>query len=140
MAAPKLTPVIVPVSELRAFCERVIIKAGAKSSHAAQLAELIVAADHRGHYSHGLNRLGVSALVFSQRAFFYCISTECFALIKETQFLCCDYTCICMMHVVAIQQHAVNIDRMSLYLNLLFTYMCHVQGKGNTCRLDLKFS
>ncbi|XP_012946979.1 ureidoglycolate dehydrogenase (NAD(+)) [Aplysia californica] len=49
--------VIVPVENLRAFTERVIVKAGAKPAHAEALAELIVAADHRGHFSHGLNRL-----------------------------------------------------------------------------------
>lgn len=48
---------IVPVENLRKFCESVIVKAGAKPSHAQALAELIVAADHRGHFSHGLNRL-----------------------------------------------------------------------------------
>ena len=26
--------------------------------HAEQLADLLIAADYRGHYSHGLNRLG----------------------------------------------------------------------------------
>ncbi|XP_035829865.1 uncharacterized oxidoreductase YjmC [Aplysia californica] len=51
------TTVIVPVENLRAFTERVIVKAGAKPAHAEALAELIVAADHRGHFSHGLNRL-----------------------------------------------------------------------------------
>jgi len=57
MAEAEPAQVIVPVAELRGFCERVIVKAGAEPFHAAQLAELIVAADHRGHYSHGLNRL-----------------------------------------------------------------------------------
>ena len=50
--------VIVPVENLRKFTQSVIVKAGAKESHAEALAELIVSADHRGHFSHGLNRLG----------------------------------------------------------------------------------
>lgn len=29
------------------------------SDHAAQLADLLIAADQRGHYSHGLNRLHI---------------------------------------------------------------------------------
>jgi len=49
--------VIVPVENLRKFTQSVIVKAGAKESHAEALAELIVSADHRGHFSHGLNRL-----------------------------------------------------------------------------------
>jgi len=32
--------------------------AGAAQEHAEQMADLLVAADYRGHYSHGLSRLG----------------------------------------------------------------------------------
>lgn len=41
-----------------------MIKAGASKDHAEQLADVLVAADLRGHYSHGLNRLGKSTKPF----------------------------------------------------------------------------
>ncbi|PVD29457.1 hypothetical protein C0Q70_08708 [Pomacea canaliculata] len=50
--------VIVPRDEVHAFCMRCLQKVGAVTEHAEAMAELIVAADYRGHYSHGLNRLG----------------------------------------------------------------------------------
>ena len=31
---------------------------GAKDDHAKSLSSCLIAADHRGHFSHGLNRLG----------------------------------------------------------------------------------
>ncbi|KAK7109475.1 hypothetical protein V1264_013509 [Littorina saxatilis] len=43
--------------EIRAFCVRCLEKAGATTSHACAMADLLVAADYRGHFSHGLNRL-----------------------------------------------------------------------------------
>ncbi|CAG5115409.1 unnamed protein product [Candidula unifasciata] len=49
--------VIVPVEKLRDFVFRCMQKAGAKADQAEVMAELLVAADHRGHYSHGLNRI-----------------------------------------------------------------------------------
>lgn len=36
---------------------------GTKKEHAAELADVLVAADYRGHYSHGLNRLGNIVLI-----------------------------------------------------------------------------
>ena len=45
-------------SEVKAFVERCMQSVGAKVSHGTQLAEVLVAADYRGHFSHGLNRLG----------------------------------------------------------------------------------
>ena len=48
----------VHISEVKAFIERCMLSAGAKMSHGCQLAEVLVAADYRGHFSHGLNRLG----------------------------------------------------------------------------------
>jgi LDH2 family malate/lactate/ureidoglycolate dehydrogenase len=50
--------VVIPLDELRAFCVRALVKAGSDPDHAHALAELLVAADWRGHFSHGLNRLG----------------------------------------------------------------------------------
>jgi len=35
-----------------------VVKVGANRDHAHQLAEVLTAADMRGHYSHGLNRIG----------------------------------------------------------------------------------
>lgn len=49
---------IVPVWEARRFAEACVESVGVKESHGKLLAELLVAADTRGHYSHGLNRLG----------------------------------------------------------------------------------
>lgn len=37
-----------------------MMKAGAAEDHARQLADVLVEGDIRGHYSHGLNRLGMS--------------------------------------------------------------------------------
>ncbi|VDO53250.1 unnamed protein product [Onchocerca flexuosa] len=36
-----------------------MVKAGTSKSHAQQLADVLIEADMRGHYSHGLNRLGM---------------------------------------------------------------------------------
>lgn len=36
-----------------------MVKTGTSKDHAQQLADVLVAADVRGHYSHGLNRLGL---------------------------------------------------------------------------------
>jgi LDH2 family malate/lactate/ureidoglycolate dehydrogenase len=36
-----------------------MVKAGTSPDHSRQLADLLIAADQRGHYSHGVNRLGV---------------------------------------------------------------------------------
>lgn len=50
--------VVVSTEELFSFVVRCIEKVGGKPSHAEALADLLVAADTRGHFSHGLNRLG----------------------------------------------------------------------------------
>ncbi|KAJ8311306.1 hypothetical protein KUTeg_011142 [Tegillarca granosa] len=48
---------VVPIEELRSFVVRSMVAVGTKEDHARDLAELLVSADYRGHYSHGLNRL-----------------------------------------------------------------------------------
>ncbi|XP_065184547.1 uncharacterized oxidoreductase YjmC-like [Sycon ciliatum] len=48
---------VVPVEEARRFAEECLKSVGAKETHASQMAELLVSADSRGHYSHGMNRL-----------------------------------------------------------------------------------
>ena len=49
---------LVAVDEVFAFVKRCMVKVGAAEAHAASQAELLVTADSRGHFSHGLNRLG----------------------------------------------------------------------------------
>lgn len=41
------------------FVTDCMLKSGAKVDHAAQLSDLLVTADARGHYSHGVNRLHI---------------------------------------------------------------------------------
>uniref|UniRef100_UPI0037E730D6 uncharacterized oxidoreductase YjmC-like n=1 Tax=Semicossyphus pulcher TaxID=241346 RepID=UPI0037E730D6 len=43
--------------EVQAFIERCMTAVGTKQHHARSLAEVLVEGDHRGHYSHGLNRM-----------------------------------------------------------------------------------
>ena len=49
---------LVKTSEVFQFVKRCMVAAGAKDGHAIDLATLLVAADTRGHFSHGINRLG----------------------------------------------------------------------------------
>lgn len=51
---------IVPKEEMRNFIERVMTKLGVSQGHARSLANCLVMGDYRGHYSHGLNRLGLN--------------------------------------------------------------------------------
>jgi LDH2 family malate/lactate/ureidoglycolate dehydrogenase len=44
--------------EMESFMERCMLTAGSKPHHAKSLASCLIAADYRGHFSHGLNRLG----------------------------------------------------------------------------------
>lgn len=48
----------VPLAEIRRFCVDCMTTVGASQAHAVALADVLVEADRRGHYSHGLNRLG----------------------------------------------------------------------------------
>ncbi|PIO61418.1 malate/L-lactate dehydrogenase [Teladorsagia circumcincta] len=48
---------IVAKDEMRRFIVDIMQKQGVVTSHAEQLADVLVEADIRGHYSHGLNRL-----------------------------------------------------------------------------------
>ena len=56
-------PNIVAVEEVHAFIVRCMEAVGTPLDHAAALAKGLIAADSRGHYSHGLNRLGRPTLV-----------------------------------------------------------------------------
>lgn len=48
---------MVGLQEVERFIVDCMTKVGTRSAHAKSLAQNLVAADHRGHYSHGLNRL-----------------------------------------------------------------------------------
>ncbi|VDK77983.1 unnamed protein product [Litomosoides sigmodontis] len=50
---------IVAVPEVTRYMVDCMVKAGTSKDHAQQLASVLVAADVRGHYSHGLNRLAM---------------------------------------------------------------------------------
>ncbi|XP_057381229.1 uncharacterized oxidoreductase YjmC-like isoform X1 [Daphnia carinata] len=47
----------VPVAEVKRYATDCMVSVGVKEDHASALADVLVAADYRGHYSHGLNRL-----------------------------------------------------------------------------------
>lgn len=49
---------LISKAEVQGFIERCMIAVGTKPHHARSLAEVLVEGDHRGHYSHGLNRMG----------------------------------------------------------------------------------
>ena len=50
--------VVFPVDTIRQFIMKVMRELGTIEDHANILAEVLTVADMRGHYSHGLNRLG----------------------------------------------------------------------------------
>jgi hypothetical protein len=49
---------LIEKNEMENFMERCMLTAGSKPHHAKSLASCLIAADYRGHFSHGLNRLG----------------------------------------------------------------------------------
>jgi len=55
---------VVSIDEMKSFIIRAMVAAGGRGDHGHKLAQLLVTADHRGHFSHGLNRLGIT-LVFN---------------------------------------------------------------------------
>lgn len=50
--------VIIPNDEVKRFVKECAIAAGANEENACQLATILVAADEKGYYTHGINRLG----------------------------------------------------------------------------------
>ena len=48
----------VAIPEIKSFICRCMTAVGTKEEHGQELADVLVAADYRGHFSHGLNRLG----------------------------------------------------------------------------------
>lgn len=49
---------IIAIEEMHRFMKDCMLAVGCTETDANQLAATLVHADHRGHYSHGLNRLG----------------------------------------------------------------------------------
>lgn len=49
----------VPLKNVKSFIINCIKNAGASETHGKDIAEVLVAADYRGHFSHGLNRLAM---------------------------------------------------------------------------------
>uniref|UniRef100_A0AAV2L3Q6 Malate dehydrogenase n=1 Tax=Knipowitschia caucasica TaxID=637954 RepID=A0AAV2L3Q6_KNICA len=48
---------LISKAEVQSFVQRCMEAVGTKPHHAQSLAEVLVEGDHRGHYSHGLNRM-----------------------------------------------------------------------------------
>lgn len=53
----------VPLGEVRRFCIDCMTAVGTLPAHAVALADVLVEADRRGHYSHGINRLGMFSCI-----------------------------------------------------------------------------
>ena len=51
---------LVPVAEVCRFIKSCMVAVGTPEASASILADVLVAADYRGHFSHGLNRLGTN--------------------------------------------------------------------------------
>lgn len=50
--------IIVPKNNVKQFITNVMLKLGVTGAHAESLADVLLAGDYRGHYSHGINRIG----------------------------------------------------------------------------------
>ena len=57
---PKSEWPVIQRAEVEAFVTRCVQAVGVSEKHGNALAEILALADYRGHYSHGLNRLGTS--------------------------------------------------------------------------------
>lgn len=64
---------LIAQAEVQAFIERCMLSVGTRPSHARSLAEVLVEGDQRGHYSHGLNRMGQYN---STRMCYLCFATK----------------------------------------------------------------
>lgn len=60
--AKQVDQFIIQVEDAKTFVRESMEAVGTKTTHAQALADLLVLADQRGHYSHGLNRLGKTNL------------------------------------------------------------------------------
>lgn len=61
---------LVTKSEMEEFMFKCMIKSGAKIEHARSLASCLILADYRGHFSHGLNRLGNKCQILTRNLYF----------------------------------------------------------------------
>lgn len=52
---------IIPIGVAKQFIERLMARLDVDQTHAKALAEVLVAGDYRGHFSHGLNRIGITS-------------------------------------------------------------------------------
>ncbi|KAI7685462.1 hypothetical protein SSS_10571 [Sarcoptes scabiei] len=50
---------IIPIGVAKQFIERLMARLDVDQTHAKALAEVLVAGDYRGHFSHGLNRIEI---------------------------------------------------------------------------------
>ena len=64
MAHHEAEKVVIPVEEATRFIVECMESVGTSKQHAKQLADVLVMGDHRGHFSHGLNRLGSFCCLF----------------------------------------------------------------------------
>lgn len=55
MTGPKL---ITPLDEAKKFMKNCFLAVGASAQNAETVSSNLLEADYRGHYSHGMNRLG----------------------------------------------------------------------------------
>ena len=76
MAADSQSYVLVGADEVFSFVQRCMVAAGVEEPHAVDLATLLLAADTRGHFSHGINRLGKKLSTSLVSSFFHVISTR----------------------------------------------------------------
>jgi LDH2 family malate/lactate/ureidoglycolate dehydrogenase len=67
---------IVPVREVKRFMMEAMAAVGTIQHHAEQMADVLLAADYRGHYSHGLNRLGECRSLRALRGIWLLTSVE----------------------------------------------------------------
>lgn len=54
---------LVEKNEMESFMKRCMLAVKTNPDHANSLAACLIAADYRGHFSHGLNRLGNVTLI-----------------------------------------------------------------------------
>ena len=59
VAGEDLSPVVVTEEELLRWAVSALMAAGAEETPAGIMANILLAADRRGHYSHGFNRLDI---------------------------------------------------------------------------------
>lgn len=68
---------LVPMYEARRFMEDCLIAVGTCKQFAGEMADVLIAADSRGHYSHGMNRLGeFSELRLTEDLFLHILVTS----------------------------------------------------------------